>query len=103
MKLALIAAFGLAAAAVTAPAHAADEAATTAAATPVPTLDMPIETLMADERAKVVLSANLPGIDQHPSYEDFKVMNLKTLAPFSGGLITAEVLTKIEAELAAIK
>jgi hypothetical protein len=99
MKFAL-AAFGLAVATLTTPAFAADEAAPIAAAF---TIDTPIEALMADERAKAAVSAHLPGIDQHPAYEQFKALSLKAVAPFSQGLITDEVLAKIAADLAAIK
>jgi hypothetical protein len=90
--------------AIAAPALADEMApmATTAAAF---TIDTPIETLMADERAKAVLTANFGGQDlsQHPAYDQFKALSLRTVAPFSQGLITDEMLTKIAAELAAIK
>ena len=66
-------------------------------------VDTPIEALMADERAKAVLAKHLPGIDQHPAYEQFKALSLKALAPFSQGLISDEVLGKIGTDLAAIK
>lgn len=102
MKFAPFAALGLAAAAVTAPAFAADDSATTATAAAF-SLDTPIAALMADERAKAVITSHLPGIDQHPAYEDFKVMSLKALAPFSQGMINEDVLAKIAADLAAIK
>lgn len=101
MKFTPLAALGLALAAVTAP------AATLAQDAPAPaaafTIETPIEALMADERAKAVITKHLPGIDQHPSYPDFKALSLKTLAPFSQGLITEELLAKIAADLAAIK
>ena len=106
MKFAAFAAFGLVAATLTAPAMAQD----TAAPAPMPapmaaafTLDTPIEALMADGRAKAVVTTHLPGIDQHPAYEQFKAISLKAVAPFSQGLITDEVLAKIAADLAAIK
>ncbi len=101
MKLTPLAAAALAVAALAAPALAEDTAATATAA--AFSIDTPIEALMADERAKAVVTANLPGIDQHPAYEDFKALSLKALAPFSQGIITDEILAKIEAELAAIK
>jgi hypothetical protein len=50
-----------------------------------------------------VVTTHLPGIDQHPAYEQFKAISLKAVAPFSQGLITDEVLAKIAADLAAIK
>lgn len=102
MKFTLLAAFGLALAAVTAPALAQE----TAPAAPVAaafTIDTPIEALMADERAKAAVTTHLPGIDQHPAYEQFKALSLKALQPFSQGLISEELLAKIAADLAAIK
>jgi hypothetical protein len=101
MKFVPLAALGLALAAVTAP------AAVIAQDTPAPaaafTIDSPIETLVADARAKAVLDKHLPGIDQHPAYDQFKALSLKTLAPFSQGLITEDMLTKISTDLAEIK
>ncbi len=102
MKFAPLTALAFAAVAITAPAIAAEEAATTATAAAF-TVDTPIEALMADERAKAVVVKHLAGIDQHPAYEQFKALSLKSLAPFSQGLITEDVLAKIAADLAAIK
>ncbi len=103
MKSVTLAALGLALAAVTAPAAVLAQ---DAPAAPAPaaafSVDTPIEALMADERAKAVLVKHLPGIDQHPAYNDFKALSLKTLAPFSQGLITEEMLGKIDADLKAI-
>ncbi|MET4133110.1 hypothetical protein ABIE62_002255 [Porphyrobacter sp. MBR-155] len=104
MKFIPLAALGLAAAALTAPAFAAeDDAATTTAAAAAFTVDMPIEALMADERAKAAVLTTLPDLDQHPAYEQFKAMSLTAVAPFSQGMITEEVLAKIAADLAAIQ
>ncbi|TAD79840.1 MAG: hypothetical protein EAY70_05975 [Sphingomonadales bacterium] len=104
MKFSPVAALGLALAPLTMPAVALAQTDTPA---PAPaalfSIDTPIEALMADERAKGVVSKHLPGIDQHPAYDQFKALSLKTLAPFSQGLITDELLAKIEADLTAIK
>jgi hypothetical protein len=104
MKFAPLATLGLAVAAIAAPAFA-EESATTATTAAAFTIETPIETLMADERARTVLTANFGGQDlsQHPAYDQFKALSLKALQPFSQGLITEEMLTKIAAELAAIK
>ena len=103
MKFAPLAALCLAAAGLAAPAAALAQSDAPAAMAAAFSIDTPIEALMADERAKAVVSKHLPGIDQHPAYGDFKGLSLKTLAPFSQGLITDELLGKIEADLTAIK
>jgi hypothetical protein len=100
MKFAPLAALGLAFAAVAAPAAVLAQTQAPAAAF---TVDTPIEALMADERAKAVVVKHLPGIDQHPAYDQFKALSLKAVAPFSQGMISEEVLGKIEVDLAAIK
>jgi len=103
MKFAPLAALGLALAAVTVPAAVLAQDAPAPAPVAAFSIDTPIEALMADERAKAVLMKHLGPVDQHPAYADFKALSLKTLAPFSQGLITEELLGKIAADLAAIK
>lgn len=105
MTFSPLAALGLSLAAVAAPAAALaqDPAPTAPAPAALFSIDTPIEALMADERAKAVLVKHLPGIDQHPAYDQFKALSLKTLAPFSQGMITDEMLAKIAADLATIK
>ena len=103
MKFAPLAALGLALAAVTVPAPVLAQDAPAPAPAAAFSIDTPIEALMADERAKAVLVKHLGPVDQHPAYADFKALSLKTLAPFSQGLITEELLGKIAADLAAIK
>jgi hypothetical protein len=103
MKFAPLAALGLALAAVTVPAAVLAQDAPAPAPAAAFSIDTPIEALMADERAKAVLMKHLGPVDQHPAYADFKALSLKTLAPFSQGLITEELLGKIAADLAAIK
>ena len=65
-------------------------------------LDTPIEQLVANEKAKTVLDADMPGLSAHPQYEMFKTMSLKQLQPMSGGSISDEVLKKVETDLATI-
>ena len=69
------------------------------------TTDTPIEKLVADEKAKAVLAKHMGGQDvsAHPMYDQFKAMSLKAIAPFSQGMITNEMLTKINTDLAEIK
>ena len=66
-------------------------------------LDTPIETLVADARARAVLDADLPGLTAHPQYDQFKGMSLTMLAPFSPDKLTDERLGKVKADLAALK
>ena len=66
-------------------------------------LDTPIATLVANEKAKAVLDANLPGLTAHEHYEMFKSMSLNQLAPVAGDKMPAEALAKVKAALAAIK
>jgi hypothetical protein len=99
---------GALAAAVLSPAvHAQqDVAPATPPGTPGPakyTLDTPIETLIADEKAKAVLDTDVPGLSSHPALDQFKAMSLRAVQPFSQGALTDEMLKKVETDLAAIK
>lgn len=66
------------------------------------TVNTPIETLMANEKAAAVIDSHLPGIVDHPMYDSFKSMSLTQLAPYSQGMVTDETLAKISADLAKI-
>ena len=66
-------------------------------------LDTPIETLVADTRARAILEADLPGLTAHPQYDQFKGMSLTMLAPFAPDKLTDERLGKEKADLAALK
>ncbi|MAO97268.1 MAG: hypothetical protein CL803_13035 [Citromicrobium sp.] len=66
------------------------------------TIDTPIQTLMADEAARDVVLAELPGLDEHPAYGQFKAMSLKAVQPYSQGMVTDEMLANISAGLAEI-
>ena len=66
------------------------------------TIDSSIEALMANEVARAVVEAHLPGLDAHPAYLQFKGMSLPAVQPFSQGVVTDEVLAKIKAGLAAL-
>lgn len=105
MKFVPFAAVCLAVAGLTATAAIAQDAPVAPAAAAAFTIDTPIEVLMADERSKAVVAKHFGGQDlaQHPAYEQFKSLSLKAVAPFSQGLITDEMLAKIEADLAEIK
>ncbi|MET0307569.1 MAG: hypothetical protein ABW023_02580 [Sphingomonas sp.] len=107
MKLALTAAAlaclaPVAALAQTAPAPATPAA--PAAAVAKFNLDTPIEALVADEKAKAVLAADLQtDVTANPSYDQFKAMSLRQVQPFAPDKLTDELLKKVEADLAAIK
>ena len=66
-------------------------------------LDSPIETLYADPAGAAVMEANVPGMDKHPMFDMIKTMTLRQIQPMSQGMLTEEMLKKIETELAAIK
>lgn len=82
--------------------------ATPAPAAPVATakfnLDTPIESIVADEKAKAVLATDLGAdVTTNPSYDSFKAMSLRQVQPFAPDKLTDELLKKVETDLAAIK
>jgi hypothetical protein len=97
------------------PAAAFAQTAPAPAATPAPAaapastakfnLDTPIEAIVADEKAKAVLTTDFGGADitTNPAYESFKAMSLRQVQPFAPDKLTDELLKKIETDLAAIK
>lgn len=100
--------------AVAAPALAQDHSAHAGHAMPAPapaapaaaaklTIDSPIEALMANPAAKAAVEAQMPGVEGHPAYGQFKTMSLKQVQPFSQGMITDDMLAKIAAALADLK
>ncbi|MBC9033255.1 hypothetical protein IAG41_12725 [Sphingomonas sp. JC676] len=98
----------VAALAQTAPAPATAPAATPAPAAAASTakfnLDTPIETIVADEKAKAVLATSLGAdVTANPAYESFKAMSLRQVQPFAPDKLTDELLKKVETDLAAIK
>jgi hypothetical protein len=66
------------------------------------TLDTPIETLVADTRARAVIDTDLPDLTKHPQYEQFKTMSLTTLASFAPDKLTPAVLGKVKDDLAKL-
>ena len=92
--------------AATAPAqdHSAHSAPATApAAATTLTVDTPIEMLVANEKAKAVLEAAIPGITAHPAYNQFKGMSLVQVQPMSNGALTDAQVAQVRTGLAAIK
>ena len=88
---------------------AAPAAAQTADPAPLPApaasvgLDSPIEVLLANEKAKAVLDARIPGLSNHPMLDQFKAMSLKQLLPMAGGQLTDAMLEAVAADLASGK
>lgn len=66
------------------------------------TLDTPIEAIVAHPKGKAILDAALPGLTTHEHYPHFKAMTLSQVAPMSNGMVSAEALAKVKAELEAI-
>lgn len=64
--------------------------------------NLPIEALMADVSAAVVVEKHMPGISQHPAYGQFKAMSFRQVQPFSQGMVTDEMLAKLDADLALL-
>ncbi|OQW71485.1 MAG: hypothetical protein BVN33_15875 [Proteobacteria bacterium ST_bin13] len=84
-----------------APAPATSGAAATAPAKL--SIDSSIEQLVASPAGKAVLEGAIPGISSHPSYDSFKAMTLTQVQPYSGGVVTDEIIAKVTAGLAGIK
>ena len=58
--------------------------------------------LLDNEATKAVLEKHMPGISNHPQIGMGKGFALSMVAKFSGGLITEEMLQKVNADLAAL-
>lgn len=58
--------------------------------------------LLDNEASKAILEKHLPGISAHPQIAMGRGIPLKTVAGFSGGLITNEALEKVDADLNAL-
>ena len=91
-----------------APAFAQDEAPATEMADTMEapaeamTIDNSIEELMGTEATAAILQKHIPGIDQHPAYDQFKGMSLVELQPWSAGAVTDEIIAAVTAELEAL-
>ncbi|AKJ27467.1 hypothetical protein [Caldimonas brevitalea] len=58
--------------------------------------------LLDNEQTKAVLEKHMPGIAAHPQIAMARGFPLATVAQFSGGLITQEMLDAVDAELAPL-
>ena len=61
-----------------------------------------VKDLLEDESAKAAIEQHLPGFSAHPQIAMAKAMSLATVAKFSGGMITDELLQKVDAALKAL-
>lgn len=73
-----------------------------AEAAPALTIESSIETLMANEQGAAILEKHLPGIGSHSAYDQFKGMSLVQLQPWSGGMITDEIIAAVKSDLEAL-
>ncbi|MFZ5519956.1 MAG: hypothetical protein ACOZD0_01995 [Pseudomonadota bacterium] len=58
--------------------------------------------LLDNEQTKAILEKHMPGISTHPQIGMGRGFPLSVVANFSGGLITKEILEKVNAELATL-
>lgn len=58
--------------------------------------------LLDNEQTKAILEKHLPGISTHPQIGMGKGFPLTVVANFSGGLITPDLLEKVNADLKAL-
>ena len=65
--------------------------------------DTPIDAIIASPQGRAVMAKEMPTLLTHPMFESFKAMSLRQLQPYSGGAITDEKLTTVDAALKAIK
>jgi hypothetical protein len=89
--------------ATTAP-QAAQESAPEAAEAPEQTLtiDSSIADLMATHPTAAIVLKHIPGLNEHPAYDQFKGMSLVELQPWSAGAVTDEIIAAITADLDAL-
>ncbi|HEY1059649.1 hypothetical protein NQT62_03570 [Limnobacter humi] len=58
--------------------------------------------LLDNDATKAILEKHMPGISTHPQIGMGKGFPLAVVANFSGGMITPEMLEKVDADLAAL-
>ncbi len=69
-------------------------------------MSMSIESKLGDlldnEASKAILEKHMPGVSTHPQIGMGKGFALSMVAKFSGGLITDDMLAKVDADLKAL-
>ncbi len=95
---------GAASAQSAAPASAApaDAGAAPAAKAGPPSVDWPIQDLLADRAARGVIDKDLPGVEDDPRLETVKAMSLRAVAQYPEAQIDQAKLDAIQADLAAL-
>ena len=58
--------------------------------------------LLDNDATKAILEKHMPGISTHPQIGMGRGFALSMVAKFSGGLITEDMLQKVNAELSAL-
>lgn len=58
--------------------------------------------LLDNEQTKAILEKHMPGIATHPQIAMGRGFPLAVAANFSGGMITQEMLTAVDADLVAL-
>jgi para-nitrobenzyl esterase len=93
----------LAATAISAPAYAAAPAPAAApAAAHYTTAETDIGTLLDDPASKAVLDKNMPGFSSNPQIDMARAMTLAQIQQFAPDQVSANVLAKIDADLAKL-
>jgi hypothetical protein len=64
--------------------------------------DSKLGDLLDNEQTKAILEKHMPGISTHPQIGMGRGFPLKMVAQFSGGLITPDMLTAVDADLAKL-
>jgi hypothetical protein len=69
-------------------------------------MSMSIESKLGDlldnEASKAILEKHMPGISTHPQIAMGRGFALSMVAKFSGGMITDDMLAKVDADLKAM-
>jgi hypothetical protein len=66
------------------------------------TTDSTLNDLLEDPQALALLEQHIPGISTHPNIAMGRGLAFKVVAQYSGGLITDEMLSRVEAGLAVL-
>ncbi|HEY0114484.1 MAG TPA: hypothetical protein VGB54_02075 [Allosphingosinicella sp.] len=82
--------------------HAGHAAPATAPAARLSSATTSIGDLLANPASRAIVERHLPGLSSHPQLQQALRMTLRAAMPYSGGMVTNERLTAIDAELAAL-